>query len=264
MDWITVITSIGGAAAAAWIAARLSVKHAQKLFSTENSKAETIKAIELSEMYVNDIMPLIHYFSFFYKANSNLEKYRKTIEDRRKLGDLEFSESEMRDLFSTNEVRSILEEIRPEKIQPNTFSSAERGINLKLNLDRGMPLNFFSEPMNPQAYMDNYSARIPMLLNRLEYFSMYFNAEIADKDVVYQSLHQTYIAIITFLYFNISKINENPKDKYFTNTIRLYNDWSKKYNQKKAAETEIHKQKELIVTEEPVSYKERKRLELML
>ena len=58
-------------------------------------------------------------------------------------------------------------------------------------------------------------------LNNLEYFALHFNYETADRLVVYQSLHKTYLDIVQMLYYDISINNETGEQKLYTNVIRL-------------------------------------------
>lgn len=66
------------------------------------------------------------------------------------------------------------------------------------------------------------------LLNEMEYFSMNFTHKVADESVVYQSLHQTYMQAVEFLYYNISKNNRPDGRQFYTNVVELYKIWYKK------------------------------------
>lgn len=67
------------------------------------------------------------------------------------------------------------------------------------------------------------------LLNKLEFFSMHFTSKLADESVVYQSLHQVFLSTVKLLYGEIVYKNDvSGKDKYFTNTINLYNKWAER------------------------------------
>ena len=67
-------------------------------------------------------------------------------------------------------------------------------------------------------------------LNRLEYFSMNFIADIADDNIVYYSLHQVFLSYVEICYFHIAEMNsKGAKDKYYTNMIELYKKWKKRY-----------------------------------
>jgi hypothetical protein len=203
LDLPTIIVSIGGAAAAAWIAARLSVKHAQKLFSTENSKAEIIKAIELAEVYAKEIIPSVTRICEVYESSPELFELLKRLHNFRKQNDLRFTRAESLTFFKKDELNSATKIL-------NRISN-EKGIIREKNV----------------------------LLNRLEYFSMYFNTNTADHDTVYQSLHQSYFSIVIWMYFDISSRNKAPKDHYFTNIITLFNTWNNIYLSQEAAEISV-------------------------
>lgn len=66
-------------------------------------------------------------------------------------------------------------------------------------------------------------------LNRLEYMCMNIATKVADDKYIYNSLHQQFFKAIALLYFEISLINTDIKDKYYTNIIHVYNLWKKKY-----------------------------------
>ena len=73
-------------------------------------------------------------------------------------------------------------------------------------------------------------------LNKLEYFSMAFQQRVADDDVVYQSLHQTYISIMKMLYYPIAAHNTESYDKTFVNAIGLFVEWHDRVQSRKEEE----------------------------
>lgn len=66
-------------------------------------------------------------------------------------------------------------------------------------------------------------------LNILEYMCMNIATKVADEKYIYNSLHQQFLKAIALLYFEISLINIDNKDKYYTNIIHVYNIWKNKY-----------------------------------
>lgn len=84
-------------------------------------------------------------------------------------------------------------------------------------------------------------------LNELEELCMALNKGIVDESTVYQSLHQIVIRSIKYFYPEICMCNKhnNTYDKYYTHTITLYNNWSKRRNEEKKNEIEkrniVHK-----------------------
>lgn len=88
-------------------------------------------------------------------------------------------------------------------------------------------------------------------LNKLEYFAMSFNTKIADEDVVYQSLHQSFLKMINMMYFYIAFQNVDGKDKYYTNIIELYNKWRDRYIE--ASRIEIESKRAVQTKKNPIN-----------
>lgn len=72
---------------------------------------------------------------------------------------------------------------------------------------------------------NEYLRKVAELLNCLEYFAMNCRYGLADEEMLYQSLHQTYISQVRLLYFFICKSNITNEDKVFTNLIWLFDLW---------------------------------------
>lgn len=62
---------------------------------------------------------------------------------------------------------------------------------------------------------------------------MGFTHNIANEAVVYTSLSQTYLSMVQMLYYNIAK-NNHDAERYFTNVIKLFNVWKKRWQEKEA------------------------------
>mgnify|MGYP006922018582 FL=1 len=73
------------------------------------------------------------------------------------------------------------------------------------------------------AFMSNL---INLVLNNMEFFALHFKHKTADESVIYQSLHQTYISYLPYLYYYIAKANSDPSEKLYTNVIWLYGEWT--------------------------------------
>lgn len=86
-----------------------------------------------------------------------------------------------------------------------------------------------------------YKKIIVDTLNELEYMCMYIATKVADEKYIYNSLHQPFIKCISLLYFNISLINTDNKDKYYTNIIQVFNIWKNKYIKAEKREKKIKK-----------------------
>lgn len=103
--------------------------------------------------------------------------------------------------------------------------------NIKVNIGIDRNLDIFTITMLKNYYvkkiLQQYDKDALNLLNKLEQFAMYLNNNIADEEVIYQSIHQTYIKTVVSMYFDIANMNDHTKnDKYFTNIITLYNTWN--------------------------------------
>lgn len=72
---------------------------------------------------------------------------------------------------------------------------------------------------------NEFSGKITTLLNNLEHFAMSCRYGLADEEMLYQSLHQTYISQVRLLYFYICRNNTTNEDKVYTNLIWLFNLW---------------------------------------
>lgn len=87
----------------------------------------------------------------------------------------------------------------------------------------------------PKILLDALHGVENRLLNDLEWFSMQCRYGVADEKLLYQSLHQTFLAEVQLLYLRISIINTESEDKYYTNIIWLFTKWRKrliKYREK--------------------------------
>lgn len=73
-----------------------------------------------------------------------------------------------------------------------------------------------------------YNIKMTHILNQLESFSMGFIHNLANDDIVYQSLHQTFLLIIKNFYFLIAANNISSEDKYYVNLTALFIKWKKR------------------------------------
>lgn len=90
-------------------------------------------------------------------------------------------------------------------------------------------ISLFIQTLNDYDKDGKFDSLIANTLNELEYMCMYISTGVADKNCIYNSLHQQFFKAISYLYFNISLINTDNKDKYYTNIINVYNVWTAQY-----------------------------------
>lgn len=119
-----------------------------------------------------------------------------------------------------NELKKKIDLIKsnPEKFAKNELVNLINEIKLKNEIKKDL--------------MDEYETIRIKTLNNLEYFAMNFIQDLADEEVVYQSLHQTYLSVVQMLYIEISRHNTSGHMKYYNNVIELYKLWSGRKNDK--------------------------------
>lgn len=140
-----------------------------------------------------------------------------------------FKYDKLADDLVKKELSKINEEDLNEDKMKEVINKIEKSMNYKINKD-------LKDVLNKSIYL--YLKDQENLLNKIEYFSMCFVSKVADENVAYQSLHQTFIKTIEYLYPNIAMINRDPKSKYYTNTIELYNLWKNRYLEYEKKENE--------------------------
>lgn len=85
---------------------------------------------------------------------------------------------------------------------------------------------FMQQNVNfPYHFMDLESD----VLNQLEYICMDVSSKATDSKFIYQSLHQMFLRTVRTLAVEISVDNLNYSDKFYTNIIHVYNDWTIRY-----------------------------------
>lgn len=76
----------------------------------------------------------------------------------------------------------------------------------------------------------HFDALVDDVLNDLEYVCMDISSHAAGDEYIYLSLHQTFLRTIKALSINICIRNRNKySDKYYTNIIHVYNNWTRLY-----------------------------------
>lgn len=81
------------------------------------------------------------------------------------------------------------------------------------------------EIINGDFLQNDFLQEIIDTLNELEWFSMNCKYRIADEEILYQSLHQTFLSMVWMLYYFISRKNHSNPDKTYTNVIWLFCIW---------------------------------------
>ena len=74
----------------------------------------------------------------------------------------------------------------------------------------------------------DFTDAMARLMNHLEWFCMKCSYQLAEEELIYRSLHQTFLSTVWLLYPFISCLNTEIAEKYFTNTIWLFNKWQQR------------------------------------
>lgn len=200
----------------------------------KNDTDKVQKSIELMEYYKDNVLDKYTAIKFIFK-NAKISNITEKIN---KCQIRDFNSTEIEELLSKEDVEEI-KRIEKSKEYIVSILMANEAFNLNLpgiqynedgdNGDEGLLKVNENKIIN--AFLSNY---ISNTLNNLELFSMYFTHNIADESVIYQSAHQTFIAIAELLYYNIAQNNTLDCSTYYTNLIELYRVWkSRQLEQKK-------------------------------
>lgn len=160
--------------------------------------ADILKKIPSENMHSFDSMELNKYIS---------------EEDKNKLHELQMSDKFFEALLDANIIYDMKFKINKEI----------RSIEEKDDKTKRVTYAIDKTPV-VAAFMRNY---LTETLNNMEFFAMHFYHNAADSSVIYQSLHQSYIEIVEYLYYFIAFENTNSVDKFYTNIIALYHKWKK-------------------------------------
>ena len=225
----------------------------QTRFLFENNKAEIQRAVDLAGVFASDIVSPASYISTCYDKKEIFGIAKKTLNTKRKEGDLSFTVIEVKALFKTP---GIAEKVKlalspnemlcssfygGEMIFPTGLTEAQRKLLLN-NADK--KISELEDTHLSNICCSNYRSIKVKLLNRLEAFAMNFSTELADSKTVYQSLHQLYLSTVLLMYFDIALKNTDPKDYYYTNIISLFNMWNNEYNLQMKEEEDLRKKHE--------------------
>ena len=224
---ISSICVTGGVIIAVW-QYYLSSNNMRKQFKMERVQ----RAIDLSEYYKNNILNNLTALRYIFNESGvndilnsiDVKKFHHfdyyelqnifTPTQINKLKDIQQSEDFIKALLHANEIFDLNLNIR---------------ITVKQSKNQGV-----STVSNSSIAVEFASNLINKTLNDREYFALHFKHQTADESVIYQSLHQTYLRTMPYLYYFIANGNQDPANKFYTNTIWLYNQWvSEKENQEK-------------------------------
>lgn len=198
-----------------------------KSTKTELEIQQVQRAIDLSEYYKDNILKHLPAIEYIFDETGIL-KILNTL----KLENLnDFDKYELAELFTEEQIQK-LKKIQDSDLFLKKVIEANAIYNLHLDFwiskkqaETPFEQSYISFISDQSAIIAFLSNLVTNVLNNMEFFALHFSHKTADESVVYQSLHQSYFQLIRLMYYYIAKGNENPSDKYYTNSIRLFIDW---------------------------------------
>lgn len=119
--------------------------------------------------------------------------------------------------------QNLKTESKNEEKNKNTTSSNN---NLKYSYEEIEKLFVFDNKNLPFRF----ATLVDDVLNELEYLCMDISSQAAGSKYIYQSLHQIFFTTIKVLSIEICLRNDGKyADKYYTNIIHVYNEWTNIY-----------------------------------
>lgn len=228
----TLIAAFGALAALIYLAKQAASMKASFEFDSKWRRKE--KASELAILYSHEILPRISYCLNvleelpIYQTLRRIDMYRMNRFNCQELAQLCPGQQDV-----SKAVRKELERL-PEDV----FLSGR----LYVPAQYRHPIVEESSPSTRKsALVQEYWTILLVLLNDLEHFSLCLNTGIADGDVLYPSLHQTFFSTITGFYFAIAEPNGTARDKYFTHITKLFLTWRSTYEKHEAQECQMER-----------------------
>ena len=224
--------------------AAISAFYAYLAYRHQRGRAAKAAACDLAQYYAHNIVEKYSFIFDVYSSSGYTEMVKRVFP----IGKIK--------MFTLQEVCDFLvdSEINISDIMEEMTSISDKSILVhklryaKSSADRAQYIEEYSRPEigGEEGFPDaasllkeDFFASENSLLNDLEWFSMQCRYGISDEKLLYQSLHQTFLAEVQLLYFSISILNKNSEDKFYTNIIWLFDVWKKrlaKYRRKNQKE----------------------------
>lgn len=222
------------------LVAAFSALYAKKSYVKHEARSKKEAACNLAKMYADEFLPKFQYVSTVM-SNAGLLTYVKTTFP---LDELEhFDEQEMNAILEKYENLRTDADKKHNEVDPTIIY-----VSAQFLFEDIIDSEIIKCTNNPQAQnipqlnqtqkrvlRTRFNLEISRLLNWLEWFSLNARYGIVDEEILFQSLHQTFISSVWQFYYFIAKSNKNsPGDKYYTNTIWLFLKWKDRLNSIKA------------------------------
>lgn len=202
--------------------------------------ARVQKAIDLSEYYKDNILCNMTFINAVYEDLNILD-----ILDSVRIEDMkEFDTAELNRIFKADQINKMANKLKSvdliETVQrlSEIYSTENNRFGRKIIVLHEGEVRSFQSVNKSRVYEEFINNTVMETLNNLEYFALHFVYGTADKYVVYQSLHVTYLDIVRLLYYNIAMNNNTGEQKFYTNVIELFNIWKRMAENQKQVEVQ--------------------------
>ena len=194
------------------------------------ARAKKEAALTLAEKYAKEILPSIAFIENVLSASYRQKNY--DLEEM--LGQIKIKDFVKSELLNQNNKTKVLKyslyfengiySIDVETIEKRTFGCQNfnnmyfNNITEKIKTDE----KEYKEILNVC-----FKSFVFDTMNVLEYFAMSVNQNVAEKEMLYPSLHQTFLKFVKYVYPVIC--NSNVEEiEYYSNMVKLYNEWVEK------------------------------------
>ena len=199
----------------------------------EHRKRE--KALELTGFYKNNILGHTLMFSRVYDKIG----IRQKLEQIRKSDMKDFDEYELENNILSQDISWIKE--RPKSDDFFVALLEHQHIHGEEGFAAGIQKEDLSRPEIRDKLETGYRDVHMRLLNNLEFFAMHFMNDVANEEIVYRSLHKTYIDIVELFCFDICLNNVKDGSKLYTNVIALYNKWKERATDERSVREDAYR-----------------------
>lgn len=160
-------------------------------------------------------------------------------------------------VFNTNEIRLVynddnfIEKYKKAYLDSNLDQIYYRLLDARISFNSFRNLTesnkqYTEEEAKSLFILDNsyfpfhFNNLVSDVLNELEYLCMSLSSQAAGSKYVYQSLHQTFLRTVRLLCVHIAMSNNKTySDKFYTNVIHVYNEWTNLYIQNLKKESKL-------------------------
>lgn len=251
LEWNEKLFSIASSIAvvlSAWCVGK-QVKVMKDDYLKKNEKEEFTKSFELTNYYINEILPSMEAILIVFTKI----KFTDIVKKDENYDLVHFDKSEFHSIFTIDEQKKIFQLLHSDVDRTTLFIALEKCnpyTSCDLHIKCNQYVSCVAKPGDKvsadkaaknfdMCLNEEFKQIITRTLNKLEYFSMYFDTNLAEDEVVYASLHQTFLYLVQVLYPRIAVTNGAASQKYYTHTINLYKKWDERNKKNKEKEKKI-------------------------